>query len=337
MNKSVCFFVRTKDLKVLEDVKFYADDIKILKDLGYEIHIANSFISLLKARTDIYFVWWWTYAFMPMIFAKIRHKPILITGTFNINNGFKERNFFEKKIIKFSLKKANANIFVSKYEFTEMKKYFNGDNFFYVPHIVDENYHKIDKPIFPKDKFLLSVSWLQQSNYERKCIDANIKAIALIKEELKDYKYIIVGRRGLGFDKLLNLTKSLDLEDIVEFRGHILEEEKIQLMKTCALFISPTHYEGFGLAMLEAISSGAVVVTTKVAAVPYVLDDIAIYVRDNTPLKIAKKILFALNHSEIIKNKAQQGIIHSKKYYSYKVRLNGIKKIIIDIVQIKNL
>ena len=39
--RTVCFFARVKNRDVLERVEFYAQDIAILKDLGYQVRIAT--------------------------------------------------------------------------------------------------------------------------------------------------------------------------------------------------------------------------------------------------------------------------------------------------------
>ncbi|GET33759.1 glycosyl transferase [Prolixibacter bellariivorans] len=335
-NKKICFFVKIDDIKILDDVNFYAQDIRILKELGYEVIITNRISELFRIKYDLYFVWWWTYAIFPLIASIINRKPLIITGTFNIanpHNSYHSRSFIERILIKTPLKYSDANIFVSEYELIEMKKHFNYNNFNYIPHIVEPKYQNQTSPILPKEKFFLSVSWLQKANYKRKCIDLTIKAIALIKDQLKDYKYIIVGRYGDGIHELEKLVKDLKIENLVQFRGSVSEEEKIELMKKCSIFISPTYYEGFGLAMLEASSCGAVVLSTKNSAVPYVLDNLPVYTKENTPEEIAKSILSTISNHNIIEEKARQGIERSKELFSYSTRLNGLKNIIEKIIK----
>lgn len=327
----VCFFVKTKDSKVLKEVNFYSQDIDILEELGYEVIIITDLVKLFQIKCDIYFVWWWTYAFFPLVLSKIRRKRFVVTGTFNIDNpqnSYYDRSFLQRLMIKTALKYADANILVSEYELDKIKEEFGYNNLFYVPHIVDIKYHIFDKPIFPKEKFFLSVSWLQKSNYKRKCIDINIKAIGLIKDEISDYKYIIVGRYGDGVKELKSLVKDLGIENIVEFKGSIPETEKISLMQRCSVYLSPTFYEGFGLAMLEAISCGAVLISTKTAAVPFIFGEIPVYVEKNTPDEIAKMILKVISEPDMVQEKSTAGMIRSKKLFAYSVRFNGIRKIL---------
>jgi glycosyltransferase involved in cell wall biosynthesis len=62
-------------------------------------------------------------------------------------------------------------------------------------------------------------------------------------------------------------------------------------MRECTVYLQPTRYEGFGLAILEAMSCGAPVVTSARGAVPEVVGDTAILVDGTSPMAIADGVL----------------------------------------------
>lgn len=77
------------------------------------------------------------------------------------------------------------------------------------------------------------------------------------------------------------------LRDRVQFLGFVSDQELLELYNTCALFCYPTLYEGFGLPVIEAMSCGAPVITSRVASLPEVGGDAVRYVdepRDATAL-----------------------------------------------------
>ncbi len=77
------------------------------------------------------------------------------------------------------------------------------------------------------------------------------------------------------------------LQDRVRFLGFVSDQELLELYNSCALFCYPTLYEGFGLPVIEAMSCGAPVVTSRVASIPEVGGDAVVYVdepRDVTAL-----------------------------------------------------
>lgn len=65
-------------------------------------------------------------------------------------------------------------------------------------------------------------------------------------------------------------------EENVEVRGYVPEKELIDLYQQADVFYFPTHHEGFGLPVLEAMAAGCAVVTSDAYAVPEVAGDTAV-------------------------------------------------------------
>lgn len=57
----------------------------------------------------------------------------------------------------------------------------------------------------------------------------------------------------------------------------------------------PSHYEGFGVAIAEAMGCGACIITCDVGAVRTVVGDCGLYVPPGSPEKLAQAIKRALN------------------------------------------
>src|SRR5512145_2622392 len=76
-----CFFVRTPAPQMLELVEFYRTDLSILRGLGFEVVVATRW-SEIPWDADLYFVWWWTWAYLPVLKARLRRRPVIVTGTF---------------------------------------------------------------------------------------------------------------------------------------------------------------------------------------------------------------------------------------------------------------
>jgi glycosyltransferase involved in cell wall biosynthesis len=94
-----------------------------------------------------------------------------------------------------------------------------------------------------------------------KNVDILIKAISYIKEKDSNIKCIIVGD-GPEMDNLKQLTKSLNLNKNVIFKGFVKEsKEVISLIKSSKVFVLPSEREGFGITVIEANACGIPVVT----------------------------------------------------------------------------
>ena len=88
-------------------------------------------------------------------------------------------------------------------------------------------------------------------------------------------KLVVVGATGWLVEELLGRLKSTDA---VRFLGHVGDGQLAELMCNAKAFLYPSLYEGFGLPVAEAMSSGIPVLTSNVGATREVADGAAILV-----------------------------------------------------------
>ncbi|NLF39443.1 glycosyltransferase family 4 protein, partial [bacterium] len=68
--------------------------------------------------------------------------------------------------------------------------------------------------------------------------------------------------------------------DRVIMLGYVADEDMPLLYGAAGLFVFPSHYEGFGLPVLEAMACGTPVITTNVSSLPEVAGDACLLVND---------------------------------------------------------
>ena len=105
-----------------------------------------------------------------------------------------------------------------------------------------------------------------------KNIQTAIKAIKILKESYPMVTLILVGK-GPYREELENLVADLDLEDNVVIKGHVSEEEKIQLLAASQALVFPSLFEGFGLVILEAFMQKKPVLVSDVRPLTDVVDN----------------------------------------------------------------
>jgi glycosyltransferase involved in cell wall biosynthesis len=88
-----------------------------------------------------------------------------------------------------------------------------------------------------------------------------IRAFARVRKIHDDAMLLIVGS-GPERDRLLSLARSLDLDECVKILPWA--RDVASYYKSCDLYVQPSLYEGWGLAVIEALASGAPVVMTDV-------------------------------------------------------------------------
>jgi glycosyltransferase involved in cell wall biosynthesis len=105
-----------------------------------------------------------------------------------------------------------------------------------------------------------------------------------------DYKLIMCGK-GPESKKIAKMIRKYGLEDRIEMRGWVSEEEKERLMGTCKFFVMPSIYESYGIAASEALSYGKPIVCTDVDGLPGNVKDAGYYVKP----KDSKGLAHAIN------------------------------------------
>lgn len=105
------------------------------------------------------------------------------------------------------------------------------------------------------DFVLVTTSRLVHKN----AIDSVIRAVALLDKKVK---FIVFGT-GPDEDKLKLLTKELNLEDRILFRGQIGHDVMPKYLKACDAFIRPSRSEGMGNSFVEAMAARLPVIATQ--------------------------------------------------------------------------
>ena len=118
------------------------------------------------------------------------------------------------------------------------------------------------------DTFILYLGTLEP----RKNVDGLIRAYARWREREPDPPPLIVaGGKGWYYNKIFELVESLNLTGTIRFPGYIPQEELPLWYNAASLFVYPSHFEGFGLPVLEAMACGAPVITSKASSLPEVV------------------------------------------------------------------
>ncbi len=195
---------------------------------------------------------------------------------------------------------------------------------------VDTNFFKkIDKKeakknanLSDKYNYIGYVSKLEKN----KGYDIFLEAISILKDkkELKNYKYLIVGS-GQEEDKFRKMVKDLNLEDYLEIRNLVSQEELINIYNSLDVFVFPTYTksESLGLVGLEAMACEVLVITSnKYGPTSYLVDNKnGLLFKQKDSKDLADKVLklLSLNQEEEkkMKAKARETAI---KYDSFKTK-----------------
>jgi len=98
-----------------------------------------------------------------------------------------------------------------------------------------------------------------------------IRAFGRIASNNKEWTLVFAGNGEIENAK--QICRDIDIENRVIFKGWIGRDELQNLLGESAIFCLPSYTEGFPMAVIEAWSYGAAVITTPVGGLPDVLID----------------------------------------------------------------
>ncbi|HLG25737.1 MAG TPA: glycosyltransferase family 1 protein [Candidatus Gracilibacteria bacterium] len=97
-----------------------------------------------------------------------------------------------------------------------------------------------------------------------------IEGFSRFLKEFPDWKLVLAGKRGVGFEEIWKKIEELGLERQVLLPGYITEREKLFLLSGCRIVAFTSMYEGFGLPVLEGFAMRRPVLTSSVSSLPEV-------------------------------------------------------------------
>ncbi|MFH1284005.1 MAG: glycosyltransferase family 1 protein [Candidatus Peregrinibacteria bacterium] len=206
----------------------------------------------------------------------------------------KSYSYFQYKYLdwstKFAVKHAGKIVVPSKATKRDLKKFYDcpEEKIVVIPHgfsppeITDaeierafENSHIFKYfEIIKSSKYFFFIGRLEN----KKNLVRLVEAFKDFSKKYPEYRLILAGKRGVGFEQLLKVVKHLDLMDKVIMPGYVTEAEKAALYAHCKGFLFPSLYEGFGLPIFEAFYYKKPVLTSHVSCLPEVAGDAAYYV-----------------------------------------------------------
>ena len=154
----------------------------------------------------------------------------------------------------------------------------------------------------------------------RKNVDGIVKAFGLLPRHIQaEYQLVLGGAPGRDWgwgwydEEIDALEKGLPKGSLIR-TGYFNEADKPALMSGADLFLWPSHYEGWGMPILEAQACGTPVITARNSSLPEAGGDAAAYVENNSPETIAALIQELLGDAERRKTMRETGFRHVQQF-----------------------
>ncbi len=101
-------------------------------------------------------------------------------------------------------------------------------------------------------------------HHKRKNLSLLLRAFAGIDtDKRKEYSIVLVGGPGDDTTDLKQLSKEIGIEGKLILTGMVPREDLPSLYRAAEIFIYPSQWEGFGMPVVEAMASGAMVICSN--------------------------------------------------------------------------
>ena len=256
---------------------------------------------------------------IPVYFAKkIQKTPYCIALHNNLElMGIALPNFMKKYWMKLPyVKDANAIVSLTKEMAETVQESLQRDSYI-IPNGVDmKRFYPNPAPNKEREnKIILTISRLDN----KKGIEYAIESMPNI---LKKYPHTILRIIGDGDFKpeLDKITKSLFLQNSVDFIGWIPNIDVPNYLQNADIFLLPSLSEGFSLTAIEASACGLPIVSTPVGIVPDIIDkwNNGIIVPFKSPEAISDAVITLLSNPDLKETYAKNSATAAKETMSWK-------------------
>ena len=235
-----------------------------------------------------------------------------------------DRKIYEKKS-KYAVMRASRVIAVSQQTKDDLIKFFKipeekvevvyqgCHSIFWEPIEEKKRAEIIMKYLIP-DKFILYVGTIE----ERKNLLNILKAMHQGKI---NYPLVAVGRQTDYFKTILNYVDRYKIKNVF-FLPNVPNEDLPALYQQAIMFVYPSIFEGFGIPILEALTSKTPVITTRGGCFSEAGGKSSMYVDPGNIDELGQAIIEVLENETLRNNMIVDGFIHAQQFKRDKIASN---------------
>ena len=206
------------------------------------------------------------------------------------------RKYYRHYFPKFAAK-ATRIATVSEFSKSDIVKHYH-----IKPEKIDVVYNGVNEKFKPLDQESIHKTRLKYAKgfpyflfvgalHPRKNIDNLLLAFDTFKiSDNENHKLVIAGARKWWTNEIRSAYESMRFKNDVYFTGRVDEHTLHNLVGAALALTYVSHFEGFGIPLVEAFSCGTPVITSNVTSMPEVAGDAALFADPASPDKIAEAI-----------------------------------------------
>jgi glycosyltransferase involved in cell wall biosynthesis len=232
-------------------------------------------------------------------------------------------NFLMNTFSDFAVRRADEVIVISNQTKLDVIKYLNvrENRLNLIYQAVDGDLVKSEDPIISEKvidlelgqkKYILCVGTMFPSKGLKDLVLAYAEFLKKYKNE-PDVKLIIAGKTTYYTEEILHLIRELNfLDDSIHVLGFVSKDELIYLYEHALMYVIPSHYEGFGLTPVEAMTFDCPVIARNGSSLVEVVADAGLLFDDVSHL--AKQIHILSSDESLRFSIIERAKLHREKF-----------------------
>ena len=151
---------------------------------------------------------------------------------------------------------------------------------------------------------------------ERKNVLNIVHAFRLFLDTRSDFSLVLLGK-GMGeyYERIQKYIKEEGIEkNIIFLPGHLSDNVLSYLYQNARALLYPSIIEGFGFPILEAMSCGLPVITSRVSSLPELAGDAALYVDHLDPESIMQGMRRIVEDSHLRQDLIERGFAQVENF-----------------------
>jgi len=334
------------------DWEYYKVDSEALHDLFDEVVVCNSIWQVMASCRGVaaIYCWWW-HASMPVVLlARLLGIPTVVTGAIHMFDISGASDFYSKSPLfrlfaSLSLRLADANLFISQDQFRQMTSHLSVNNALIVRSSLGKTQPMAPDTILKTRADLragrggnekvvfVSIVWQTQVQFTRKGVWETLGAFALLKKRTKlPFEWIVAGKADDGTESLRAKVLELGLSNEVKILTDVTSAKKSDLYLSADLYIQSSWHEGFGNAVLEAMSHGAPALVSRYTAQPEGVGNCGLIAMDISPEALADKLEYFMSLDEPARTAlSKAALTRALTEFSYAKRVSEMSSAFADL------
>lgn len=242
---------------------------------------------------------------------------------------FPKSSFMHKWVIQLILKRARVILSTSQDMAKEINLYVN-KKITVIPFGIDIEKFKPVEKLQKQEQFIIGTVKSLEDIYG---IDRLIQAFALFHSKYPSSNCYIYGQ-GTKKEALQQLTKELNVENVVLFQGVIDNATVPDVLNLFDVFCALSRRESFGVAVIEASACGLPVVVTNVGGLPeVVIHNKTGFICSGEPMEVAEKFEELYNNEVLRKKLGNEGRKMVVQHFDWKTNIAQMKDVYIKLVK----